>query len=330
MFTNRRKLIFGALAALAVPTACVDRAKQPRYSIALIDMRARTEHDVFKSKLSEHLAFRLGVGSTDIALQTTCGPYGNGLREAIELTLRNAPSLVIAISARAALACRAASPSTPVVFSTQVDPVAAGLVNSLALPMRRATGVWNDLNLHCKRLELINRVFPSVRSVCVLQGSTSGNLDALRVELAKCGANDVATHFLSVNNEQDLLSIRTKLPSKVDAIVIPHSDICSRWPDSLVASINALNLPAIFDGKWLVDRGGLMSLEPLQLEESATLAEIAAKALSGVNIDLIPVERPRTTRVSLNLNTAQTQRLQLPGWLLKVADEVVYPTTVGR
>ena len=60
-----------------------------------------------------------------------------------------------------------------------------------------------------------------------------------------------------------LRRLASRIATRESALVIPHSDLCSQWPDVLVEEVNKLGLPAVFDGRWLVERGALMSLEPV-------------------------------------------------------------------
>lgn len=320
---SRRRLLIAGMAALGSGVAArASIAERKARRVAIIDMRRADESAQFVQSIATVIREQLGRDADSIVWSAIHAPHGELLGARIADLLNSSPDIVIAVSARAATSLRKLSPHVAMVFSTQEDPTLSGLVQNLVTPGMHATGLWNDLDLHCKRLDLLQRALPSVREVAVVVDARDAKRRMVRTAYAECQLPGVRTQFVEVDGEEELRRITKKIPRGTSGLVIPHSDLCSQWPDLIVEQVNRLGLPAIFDGQWLVERGGLMSLEPVELDEARTLAAMAARILRGTEPGTIPIERPRTTRVSLNIATAGRQGIRLPNWLLTTADSI--------
>ena len=313
------------MVALAAVHAVASRGSRDEViRLALIDLRARVESEAFQKSFAVAIQRRLGAWAPKIDIAMRHGPFGDRLDAAIAELLTFRPQIIVAISTRVAAACRRQAPAhIPVIFVAYENPVTAEVVRSLERPATNATGLWNDLDLHCKRVELLTRAFPAKGKLAIVVDHNDARNNAMRRSFEACARSSEEFEVIEINGREELVRLKTRLSRSHSGLVVPHSGLCNVWPDDLVSAVNACNLPSIFDGKWLVDRGALMSLEPIELDEATTLAEIAAKVLRGTPAEQIRIERPRTTRLSVNSETARKLSLILPAWLLIAADDVV-------
>ena len=316
-----RRCVATAISPLLL--SCDLRPVRPALRICIFDMRGERDARIFESQLSELMLGLARVERSSVAVQTWFAPHNRPAADvAAEIALA-APSLVIAISAVAAKACLEAMPRVPILFSVQDDPVAAGLASSLVQPGGYATGIWNSLDVHCKRLELGRRIAPAATHFSIILDTNATRSAEARESVRKCSTHGLSTSFAALASVNDVLQLRTNIDPRAAALILPHSDVLSKWPDEAIAAVAALRLPAIFDGSWLVEEGALASLEPIELNDVTALARLGASVLRGVPPAEIPIERPRTTRSALNLSTSNSLGLTIPPWLLKTFDVIV-------
>ena len=316
-----RRCVATAISPLLL--SCDLRPVRPALRICIFDMRGERDARIFESQLSELMLGLARVERSSVAVQTWFAPHNRLAAEVATEIAATSPSIVIAISARAATACVEAMPRIPILFSVQDDPVAAGLADSLVKPGGYATGIWNSLDVHCKRLELARRIAASATHFSIILDTNATRSAEARESIRKCSMLGLSTSFAAVGSREDILQLRKNIDPRAEILIFPHSDILSRWPDEAIAAVAALRLPAVFDGTWLVEKGALASLEPVELDDVTALARLGASILRGVPPANIPIERPRTTRSALNLSTANRLGLTIPPWLLKTFDVII-------
>src|SRR6266436_8706327 len=226
----------------------------------------------------------------------------------------------------AATAAKNATSTIPIIMSGGTDPVATGLVQSLARPGGNITGVtiMNE-ELAGKRLELLKETNPKVSRLGVLWNSanpgaavvfkqTQSSAQELRLSLQSL---DVQT----VNDLQGAFDAATR--SGVNGLVLlAAAPIASHL--KLVADLAVKNrLPSIYDRSEFVDAGGLMSYGPNVPNMSRRAATYVDKVLKGANPGDLPVERPTKFEFVINLKAAKQIGLTIPSNVLVRADKVI-------
>jgi putative ABC transport system substrate-binding protein len=229
----------------------------------------------------------------------------------------------------AALAAKQATTILPIVFSVVGDPIAEGLVASLARPGGNVTGLSNVTNdLIGKWLELLKQVVPGVSQVAILWKPDSMPERAREVRLKEA---DVSAQALGVQ----LQVVEARGPADLDRAFL---DISAKGARALVvlttpvfdierqriADLAAKNLlPTVYASRNYVDVGGLMSYGPNFADLHRRAASYVDKILKGAKPSDLPVEQPTKFEFVINLKTAKTLGFTVPNSLLINADEVI-------
>ena len=226
----------------------------------------------------------------------------------------------------AAAAAKNATSTIPIIMSGGTDPVATGLVLSLARPGGNITGVtiMNE-ELAGKRLELLRETSPRVSRLGVLWNSANPGT-AVVFKQTQAAAQELSLSLQSlevktVNDLQGAFDAATR--SGVNGLVLlAAAPIASHL--KLVADLAVKNrLPSIYDRSEFVDAGGLMSYGPNVPNMSRRAATYVDKVLKGANPGDLPVERPTKFEFVINLKTAKGLNLTIPQSVLYRADKVI-------
>lgn len=221
----------------------------------------------------------------------------------------------------------AAAGSTPVVIAGVGDPVATGLVKSLARPGGNVTGRSAQLSaLEPKRLELLRSVLPEGARVAVLMnggspvhqldwqqaeaGARSLNLNLVRIEVRGAAGLDPALESLAKAGAHGLL-------------VLSEDPIPIEFGDRIAAAALKVKLPSISGARAFVDDGGLMHYGPNQAETYRLTAAYVVKVARGANPAELPIEQPNRFEFVINLRTAAQLGITIPRELLQRADRTI-------
>jgi putative tryptophan/tyrosine transport system substrate-binding protein len=223
------------------------------------------------------------------------------------------------------LALMQATSSIPIVFVAVGDPVANGLVKSLARPGGNVTGLSNQTrDLAGKRIEILREVIPGLRRLAIL--ANVGN-DAVVLEMrdAQAAARTLGCEVttLEIRRSEDIAPAFETLGDRADAIyiVIDALVVINRVTINTLA-LNA-RLPTMHAFRESVEAGGLISYGPNFPELWRRSAEYIDKILRGAKPADIPVEQPTKFDLVINLKTAKAFGLTVPPPLLARADDVI-------
>jgi putative tryptophan/tyrosine transport system substrate-binding protein len=235
------------------------------------------------------------------------------------------PDVIVASGASAVRVVKRATQHLPIVIAGAADPVAEGLVASLAHPDANVTGVsvLTGRELEGKRLELLKEAVPRVTRVAVILDSTS------RLEPAPL---EVAARALGLTL---LLSGETESPDEyrdafaemvrdgADAIYAPETPINVRHRQLIVELALKHRLPAIYGSREFVEAGGLMAYGPNFAELFRRAAVYVDKILKGATPRDLPVEQPMHFELVINAKTMKALGLSFPPTILIGVDEVI-------
>lgn len=235
--------------------------------------------------------------------------------------------LIVTAGTVETLAAKNATKTIPIVALTLgVDPVAAGIVESLARPGNNITGfVSRSVDLAGKRLELLKETIPTVSRVAVLWSPKEPSAPQQWKE------SEAVAKKLGIRLHSMEVSSPNKFPSAFEAAVKARSTALSVTQSTFINSyqkqINDLvlkhRLPAIYTREDFVDNGGLMSYGADQNEAYKRVATMVDKVLKGLKPADIPVERPTKFELVINLRTAKRIGRTIPPNLLVRADRVI-------
>ena len=187
---------------------------------------------------------------------------------ALAVELAQLPVEVIVTVGAATAAAQRATPTIPIVFVGVGDPVASGLVRSLAQPGGNITGIanWNDV-LMGKRLELLKEIVPGLSRVVALwykAQATSGMPRALRELEQAAGALALPLHIVEVQGLQALEEVGSALTTtQADALMVVPSALFFQQRTRLVEFMAQHRLPAMYEGREFVEAGGPYRVWPV-------------------------------------------------------------------
>ena len=237
--------------------------------------------------------------------------------------------VIVTVSNTTALAAKQATRTVPIVFTAVANPVAAGIVTSLARPGGNLTGLASlGSELVGKRLELVKQAVPGVSRVAVLW--LPGALGERTEEDMRTGA-DVASRalgvrlqFVEARGPADFDRAFSDMTSaRADALTLLPSNMFLREHSRLVDLAAKHRLPAVYTVKEYVDAGGLMSYGPNVADLFRRAATYVDRILKGAKPGDLPVEQPTKFELVINLKTARTLGLTIPPSVLSQADRII-------
>jgi putative ABC transport system substrate-binding protein len=246
-------------------------------------------------------------------------------RQAAELAAL-APDVILAGGSSTMGPLLQATRTVPIVFTLVVDPVGAGLVDSLARPGGNATGFMNwEYSMGGKWLELLKEIAPSVTRVAVLRDSAQ---DFATSQFAAIQA--VAP---SLRVEVNPVNIRdaTEIESGVAAyartpnggMILIGSGAAVGHRDLIITLAARHKLPAVYYERFFAAAGGLASYGPDNVDAFRRAAGYVDRILRGEKPADLPVQAPTKYETVINLKTAKALGLTVPQALLARADAVI-------
>jgi putative tryptophan/tyrosine transport system substrate-binding protein len=235
------------------------------------------------------------------------------------------PDLLYTLSAPAALAAKQASGTIPIVFAGGMDPVAAGLVASLARPGGNATGVTTVAgSIGHKRIELLHDMLPGAKRIGLLGDPTYPSFAAGQAVLAPLVATLGLTLVVAeASNPADFEAALGKLVAqRVDAIVA-HSVLAFSLRGRLMELAQRARVPVVVEFVEMTEAGALFSYSASLADQLRRSAHLADKVLKGAKPADIAVEQPTRFELVINLKTAKALGITIPQSVLLRADKVI-------
>jgi ABC-type uncharacterized transport system substrate-binding protein len=234
--------------------------------------------------------------------------------------------VILAGSVSGALAVKNATTTIPVVFLTGGDPVASGLVGSLARPGGNLTGVTAlTQELSAKRMELLKEALPAVTRVAFLSDPAyPDDRPALEGVGRAARASEVQLIVLEVRDPSELETAFARLSSeRVGALLVGNAVMFNQHRRRIVELAAKSRVPAIYGLREYADAGGLMfygaSLQHMYYRSAAFVHRI----LKGAKPGDLPIEQASKFDLLINLNTARTLGITIPQAVLIRADRVI-------
>jgi putative ABC transport system substrate-binding protein len=254
--------------------------------------------------------------------------YAEGMIErlpevAAELVRQNV-DVIVAGSNLGGLAAKKATSTIPIVMVTTGDPVAGGLVESLARPGANLTGVTTIAQeLSAKRLELLKEMVPSLKRVAVLTNPDSP-YTALFLKDASLAAQSVGLQLQTLHARSPAeLNAAFAALSDAQALMVLADIMFNTQHARIVALVAKSRLPAMYWELVYVAAGGLMFYGASLAGMYGHAAAHVDKILRGSKPADLPIEQPTKFELVINLKTAKALGLTIPPTLLARADELI-------
>ena len=297
--------------------------------------------------------YRIGfLGNSTAALEANLvGPFREGLRDLGYVEGRNVlieyrwaegkydrfPALIgellalkvaviVTAGTPATLAVKKATTSVPVVMTAVGDPVGTGIVPSLSHPGGNITGLTAiSTEIDAKRLELLREVVPSASYIAVLWNASSP-LQVLAEKQVQAAAQVLRMRVLSlgVKTEEEIksaLAVMTR--ERPDALLVLADRLLLHHRALIMDFATRHRLPGVHAYRELVEAGGLMSFGPSYADMHKRAAYFVDRILKGAKPGDLPVERPRTFELVINLKVAKALGLTIPQSVLLRATEII-------
>ena len=223
-------------------------------------------------------------------------------------------------------AAKEATSTIPIVFAVVGDPVAVGLVASLARPGGNITGSASiAAELVGKQLELLKEAAPKVSRVAVLQNPDHpGHPAQLRQAEGAARALGVQLHIAQARTPREIDAAFAAMRSqRVGGVLVLRDGLFLAQQTQIVALAAKSRLPAVYGERGQAEAGGLMAYGANVLLMYRRAATYVDKILKGAKPADLPVEQPTRFELVINLKTAKALGLTIPQSLLGRADELI-------
>jgi putative tryptophan/tyrosine transport system substrate-binding protein len=245
---------------------------------------------------------------------------------AADLVGRKVDLIVSSGSLPAALAAKGATSTIPIVFTGISDPVAAGLVASLARPGGNLTGFSPfQFELMPKRLELLTELVPQARVIALLVNPNDARAEGLARDMQEAArVKGVQLPVLKAGSEDEIDgAFATLVQLHAEALLVFPDPFFSTRREQILALASRHAIPAIYAWRDLAAAGGLISYGANITALYRQAGIYAGRILNGAKPADLPVQQPTTFQLVINLKTAKALGLTVPPSILARADEVI-------
>jgi putative ABC transport system substrate-binding protein len=224
-------------------------------------------------------------------------------------------------------AAKQATKTIPIVMVTTQDPVATGMVDSLARPGGNITGVTRlTRELGGKRLELLTEAVPGISRIGVLSVATpSATGNALEYYEAAARALKIRLQSLQVRGPNPDLdgAFRDAAKGRVSALITVTNQLLSPYRKKIADLAIKNRLPSMYEQSQYVEAGGLVSYAASDIDLFHRAATYVDKILKGAKPADLPIEQPTKFEFVINLKTANQIGVTIPPNVLARADKVI-------
>jgi putative ABC transport system substrate-binding protein len=238
--------------------------------------------------------------------------------------VRLSPDVIFSFGGEQAPIVKRATTSIPIVVVVSNDPVASGLVASLARPGGNVTGVtYVHDALAGKSIELLKHAAPRVSRVAMLWDPNHTDPEYRETQRA-AGALRVQLQSLEVRAAGDFDgAFQAAIRERAEALIVAGSRLLNLNRRQIGDFVAKNRLILVGTPKWLLEIGSLLTYGPNAVELNRRAAGYVDKILKGAKPADLPMQQPATFELAINLKTAKALGLTIPQTLLQRADQVI-------
>jgi len=238
-----------------------------------------------------------------------------------------APDIILATGTPAAAAVKQLTRTVPIVFARVADPVGSGIVDSLARPGGNITGfMLFEFSIGGKWLDLLKEIAPHMTRVAVFRDETNpaGIAEFSAIQAAAASSVGLQVTPVSVRNGDEITSAVeafARIPN--GGAIVTGNALTTVHRDLILKLIARYKLPAIYNDRFIVANGGLISYGPDRVDYYRRAAGYVDRILKGEKPGDLPVQAPTKYELVINLKTAKALDITIAPSLLATADEVI-------
>jgi putative ABC transport system substrate-binding protein len=241
--------------------------------------------------------------------------------------VRRQVAVIVAAGTPALWAAKAGTTTIPIIFTTVVDPVEAGLVASLNRPGGNLTG-WTILNIELvpKQLELLHELVPTASANALLVNAGNPVLAEPTTKNVQAAARTLGLqlYVLNASTDQEIdAAFATLVRLRTGGLVIGPDNFFNSRMEQLAALALRHQIPAIYQYREFVAAGGVMSYGGNLTDAYRLVGAYSGRILKGEKPADLPVVEPTKFELVINLKTAKALGLIVPNTILVSADEVI-------
>jgi putative ABC transport system substrate-binding protein len=237
-----------------------------------------------------------------------------------------APDVIVSIGSANVESLLQATRTVPIVFAIVIDPVGAGIVESLSRPGGNATGFMQfDYSLCGKWPELLKQIAPGVTRVAVLRDpAIAAGIGQFAVIESVAQSVGVEVSPVNVSDAGEMeRGVTAFARSSNGGLIVTASAQAVVHHDLIITLAARHNLPAVYSERTFAAAGGLISYGPNFIDQYRQAAGYADRILKGEKPGDLPVQAPTKYELVINLKTAKALGLDIPPSVLARADEVI-------
>ncbi len=233
------------------------------------------------------------------------------------------PALIAAGAHQSTAALKAATSSIPVVFRIGIDPVATGLVASLARPGGNLTGIFQlTAELFGKRFELLRELAPRARRIGCLRQASEKQYEPMINDLAARTGFEVTWLVADAPGEIEA-AVAGAAAQRLEGFLIGGGPVNNIHRQVVVDAVARTRLPAVYPELPFAEAGGLVAYASDVRAGFVRLADYAHRVLQGAKPADLPVEQASVIELAVNLKAARAQGIRIPQPVLLRATKVI-------
>jgi putative tryptophan/tyrosine transport system substrate-binding protein len=286
-----------------------------------------------ESTTSELKGFRQGLGEAgyidgrNITVEYRWSEGQNSRLSTLAADLVHDQAAVIAVTGNAvALAAKAATATIPIVFQVGNDPVAAGLVASLARPGGNLTGVTTlSAEIIAKRLELLHELIPTISSIALLINPNNRDSENSKRD-AEVAAKSLGLqlHVVRASSTDEIdAAFKSFTQLQAGALIVAPDAFFNSRSEQLAALALQHAVPTVYQYRKFATAGGLISYGANITDAYRLVGVYTAQILKGKKPADLPVQQASKVELFINLKTAKALGLKVPPQMQLLADEVI-------
>jgi len=253
-------------------------------------------------------------------------PNAADLRKGVAEVLAENPDVIVSGGGTTTPPVLQATSKIPVVFTTAVDPVGSGFVESLSHPGGNVTGFMQfDYSVAGKWLELLKQVSAAIVRVGVIRDATVpsgiGQFAVIQSVAASVSAEVIPIGTRDAGEIENGIAKLARTPN--GGLIGTFGATVNGHRDLIIALAARSRLPAVYGNRSFVHHGGLISYGADTIASTRRAAGYVDRILKGEKPADLPVQAPNKYEVVVNLKTAKALGLELPATVIARADEVI-------